>query len=52
MNKSGNNQTKEATKTRRKLNRLRRRKNRQILKFSFDELALINFKNTSGWLTW
>lgn len=52
MNKSGNDQTKESTKIRRKLNRIRRRKIRQVLRSSFDDSKIPLFKNTSGWLTW
>ncbi|MCX6811490.1 MAG: hypothetical protein NT039_02240 [Candidatus Berkelbacteria bacterium] len=51
-NKSGADQTKETTKIRRKLNRSRRRKNRQILNSTKDDSKIFRFKNTSGWLTW
>jgi len=52
QNKSGADQTKEATKIRRRLNRSRRRKNRQILNYSKDDSKIIPPKNTSGWITW
>ena len=52
MSKSGNDQTKEYTKIRRKLNRSRRRKIRQILNYTKDETMIPVLKNTSGWLTW
>ncbi len=51
-NKSGSDQTKEATKIRRQLNRSRRRKNRQILNLTRDDSKIVTPKNTSGWLTW
>ena len=51
-NKSGRDQTKEATEIRRRLNRSRRRKNRQILNLTKDDSKIMPLKNTSGWLTW
>ena len=51
-NKSGIDQSKEATKIRRQLNRTRRRKNRQILNLTKDDSKIASLKNTSGWLTW
>lgn len=52
MNKSGTNQTKEATIIRRKINRSRRRTARQIFNYSKDDTKVPVSKNTSGWLTW
>lgn len=51
-NKSGVDQTKEATKIRRRLNRSRRRKNRQILNLTKDDSKIMPLKNTSGWMSW
>ena len=52
MNKSGTDQSKESTKIRRNLNRLRRRKARQILNLEKDDGKILNYKNSSGWETW